>query len=191
MLIDAVVVQSDALAFTADEVAAVTGAAPALDVGLATSLTGEQDAAQMLDLAEWEGLGQWNDPVARTDTAVFVFSPFLRDAAQRSLRERCPLDQLRDLVLSVARWEHAHHRPFAAFRRAVECSDWDFANEIAGDFWHELALLGARLEDLCRGISLVALRARPALAMLLAVIANGKGTSRLRRSPQRRPRTTS
>jgi LuxR family maltose regulon positive regulatory protein len=158
------------------EVAAVAdGIRPAL----ATRLTGRQDAAELLDLAETEGLGYWHaDP--GSDRARFGFSPFIRSGLEAALRRRLDAEELRRLALTVARADLADGRAYPALRGAVEHGDWELASEVMRVHWSDLFDYAAQVRQLFVPVSPVALRRYPLLAMFLAIIFNARGSHRMR-----------
>lgn len=154
--------------------------ADALDVRLAEAISGRSDALHLLEVAEAEGLGSWETPGRRDASAVFVFSPFLRLAAEESLRRERSRPEVREIVRRVARWELERGLAFSALRRAVEIDDAALVDDVLRRHWNELLTYRARLTQLFAHVSLLSLRTRPLVAMVLAIVANASGTQRLR-----------
>lgn len=154
--------------------------ADTVDAGFAAELTGAEDAETLLARAEHDGLGWWTAPPRGPAPAQFVFSPFVRAAAEEALRARLPAPQFRAVVLRVADWERRNGRPFPALRRAVECEHWPLVNDVIREHWYDLLPSGAAVQALFRRVSPATLRSWPLIAMLLAIIANARGDQRLR-----------
>ncbi|QCQ18024.1 LuxR C-terminal-related transcriptional regulator [Microbacterium sp. RG1] len=154
--------------------------ADALDVRLAEAISGRSDALRLLETAEAEGLGSWETPGPRDSTAVFVFSPFLRLAAEESLRRERSRPEVREIIRRVARWELERGLAFSALRRAAEIDDASLVDEVLRRHWNELLTYRGRLTELFAHVPLLALRTRPLVAMVLAIVANASGTQRLR-----------
>ncbi|MDR6199254.1 LuxR family maltose regulon positive regulatory protein [Microbacterium sp. SORGH_AS428] len=154
--------------------------ADALDVRLAEAISGRSDALRLLETAEAEGLGSWETPGPRDSSAVFVFSPFLRLAAEESLRRERSRPEVREIIRRVARWELERGLAFSALRRAAEIDDAPLADEVLRRHWNELLSYRARLTELFAHVPLLSLRTRPLVAMVLAIVANASGTQRLR-----------
>ncbi|WDG18780.1 LuxR C-terminal-related transcriptional regulator [Microbacterium sp. Clip185] len=154
--------------------------ADALDVRLAEAISGRSDALRLLETAEAEGLGSWETPGLRDSSAVFVFSPFLRLAAEESLRRERSRPEVREIVRRVARWELERGLAFSALRRAVEIDDAALIDDVIRRHWNELVTYRGRLTELFAHVPLLSLRTRPLVAMVLAIVANASGTQRLR-----------
>lgn len=154
--------------------------ADALDVRLAEAISGRSDALRFLETAEAEGLGSWETPGPRDASAVFVFSPFLRLAAEESLRRERSRPEVREIIRRVARWELERGLAFSALRRAAEIDDASLVDEVLRRHWNELLSYRARLTELFAHVPLLSLRTRPLVAMVLAIVANASGTQRLR-----------
>lgn len=158
--------------------------ADAVDVELAARLSGEADAAVLLDRAEREGLGQWrghgSHGLRRDAAAVFEPSPFARRALSASARRNLSPGRLRELNTLIAQWELESGHPFSALRRAVEYRDWPLATDTVRRFWNELLPYGLRVTELFRGVPLTVLGRLPLVTTLLAIIANARPDHRLR-----------
>lgn len=169
----------------------VTAAAETLDAELATRLlavadeavTGagavpDADAVTLLDRAEAEGLGLWNQRAEQTPT--FTYTPLVRDAFERRLRAEYPA-LVRKLTMVVAQWEFQSGRVFAALRGAAQAQDWSFASRVVRSSWNELLRNhGAQVRELFRDAPLSLLRKHPLLTTLLAIDYNRTGRHRLR-----------
>lgn len=158
--------------------------ADAVDVDLAIRLTGQEDAARLLDRAEREGLGQWRGHGThgprREAAAVFEPSPFVQRALSASARRNLPSRRLRELSLLIAQWELETGQSFAALRRAVEFREWPLATDTVRRFWNELLPYGVQVTELFRGVPVTVLGRLPLVATLLAIIANARPDHRLR-----------
>lgn len=154
--------------------------ADALDVRLAEAISGRADALRFLEIAEAEGLGSWETPGLRDASAVFVFSPFVRLAAEESLRRERSRPEVREIVRRVARWELERGLAFSALRRAVEIDDAALVDDVLRRHWNEMLTYRARLTQLFAHVPMLSLRTRPLVAMVLAIVANASGTQRLR-----------
>lgn len=158
--------------------------ADAVDVDLARRLTGEADAKGLLDRAEREGLGQWRGggSGARQSGAAALFepSPFVQRALSASARRTLPAAHLRELILTIARWEFDGGQPFSALRRAVDFRDWPLVTDIVRRSWNELLPYGTQITALFRGVPIPVLSRLPLVTTLLAIIANARPDHRLR-----------
>lgn len=158
--------------------------ADSVDVEFAIRLTGEPDAAGLLDRAEREGLGQWrghgSHGLRREAAAVFEPSPFAQRGLSASARRNLPPRRLRELNILIAQWELETGQPFAALRRAVEYRDWALATDTVRRFWNELLPYGLQVTELFRGVPLTVLGRLPLVTTLLAIIANARPDHRLR-----------
>ncbi|GAA2955304.1 LuxR C-terminal-related transcriptional regulator [Microbacterium schleiferi] len=158
--------------------------ADAVDIELAVRLTGEADAAALLDRAEREGLGQWrghgSHGLRREAAALFEPSPFAQRALSASARRNMQAERLRELELSIARWESEHGRPFEALRRATTQRDWPFVTDIVRRSSSELLPYGGQISQLFRDVPLTTLGRLPLVTTLLALIANARPDHRLR-----------
>jgi LuxR family maltose regulon positive regulatory protein len=158
--------------------------ADAVDVELAGRLTGDVDAAGLLDRAEREGLGQWRGHGGhgprRDAAAVFEPSPFAQRALSASARRNLSAARLRELNLTIARWELENARPFEALRRATAHRDWPLVTDIVRRFSNELLPYGAQITALFRGVPVTVLSRLPLVTTLLAIIANARPDHRLR-----------
>ena len=137
-----------------------------------------QEVVGLLDRAEAEGLGLWND--RSRQSATFVYTPAIREAFERRLR-LTGARLVRDLALATAHWELRQSLPYSALRRAVEFSDWELASQVVRGHWNELlSSHGSQLRDLFSGTPLGVLRRQPLIAMLLALVYNAAGHHRIR-----------
>jgi LuxR family maltose regulon positive regulatory protein len=146
----------------------------------ASLLTGRDDAAELLSVAESEGLGQWEPPASPGDQPRFVLAPFLRAGLESALRRRLPANGLRRLALAVARQELAEGRPYPALRRAVENGDMTLATEVLRRHWFELFRYKDQVRALFAPVPMMTLRSLPLVAMFLALLSNAEGPTRLR-----------
>ncbi|MCP2638126.1 LuxR C-terminal-related transcriptional regulator [Microbacterium sp. HD4P20] len=153
----------------------------AIDAEFAAELTGEADAAELLDRAEREGLGIWNatSPHAPSRRS-FELSPVFRRIIERYSRRELPADTVRKLELRVARWHLAGRRPFPAMRIAVAWKEWGLATDIVRESWNEIITGGGGLSTLFADVPLMTLRNLPLVTIVLAISANAQGTQRLR-----------
>jgi LuxR family maltose regulon positive regulatory protein len=153
----------------------------AIDVDFAAELTGEADAADLLDRAEREGLGTWNAASRQASGGrSFELSPVFRRIIANYARRELPAQTLRELKLRVARWHQANQRPYPALRIAVTFKDWDLASDIVRENWNEILRGGQGVSDLFANVPLMTLRNLPLITTVLALRANAVGTQRLR-----------
>ena len=137
-----------------------------------------QEVVGLLDRAEAEGLGLWNE--RSRQSATFVYTPAIREAFERRLRVT-GARLVRDLALATAHWELRQSLPYSALRRAVEFSDWELASQVVRGHWNELlSSHGSQLRELFSGTPLGVLRRQPLIAMLLALVYNASGHHRIR-----------
>ncbi|MBA8816844.1 LuxR family maltose regulon positive regulatory protein [Microbacterium halimionae] len=157
-----------------------TALTDSIDIEFAVELTGYHDAGAMFDLAEREGLGYWAAPGVRGRSSRFFYSPFLQVAAEANIRREQPKEVLQQLEMRIARWDLANGRPLPALRRAIFYRDYAFASDVVREHWFEVLKSGKQLNEIFRGVPMLALRAWPLLSMLLALSANAVGAHRLR-----------
>lgn len=153
--------------------------ADAVDVALASQLTGREDAGDLLDRAEREGLGQWRSQGSGR-AALFEPSPFTQRALSASARRSLRPSRLRELSLVIAQWELDNGRPFEALRRAAAYREWPLITEIVRRHWNELLPYGSEITALFRGTPLTTLGRQPLVTTMLAIIANARPDHRLR-----------
>ncbi|NLP84315.1 hypothetical protein HF576_10670 [Microbacterium sp. CFH 90308] len=153
----------------------------AIDTDFAVELTGEPDAAALLDRAEREGLGIWNaaSPHA-SGIRSFELSPVFRRIIVRYTRRELQPATLRELELRIAGWHLAARRPFPAMRIAVAWKDWDLATDIVRESWNEIIGGRSGLGLLFADVPLMTLRNLPLISIVLAISANANGNQRLR-----------
>lgn len=153
----------------------------AVDVDLATALTGAADAAALLDRAEAEGLGYWAAPPSpdRSDT-LFVLSPVFRRTAERSARRTLPAERVRAADTRVARWHLAAGRALPALQAALRARDGDLVTDVVREHWYDLIRSAAEVRASLGRVPALTLRNRPLQSMLLAILWNAQGAHRLR-----------
>ncbi len=155
-----------------------TSVADELTVELAAALSRDEESGRMLDRAEREGLGLWSASPARG--RLFRFAPPVREAFELRLRADHPTE-IRDLVLATARWEAGHGVHFRALERARQFEDWGLATAVVREGWPVLLSNHARqVRELFASVSVLTMRKLPLISMMLAIIYNARGVSRLR-----------
>lgn len=151
--------------------------ADAVTEELAEQLSGHEDALALLERAEREGLGMWTH--ARSGD-VFALSPHWRERLEIGLTSKRAGDLPRLRALTAA-WSLEHGLPFTALRLAVAEGDWAVVDGIVRRHWYDLISAHARqVRELFAGISALRLRRHPLVTMMLAILYNARGSSRLR-----------
>lgn len=153
--------------FDAHTLASLTrmSVADAVDPGLARTLTGDADAAHLLDDLEIFGFGRWSSDAA----PVFVFAPFVRSLMRRELQRTYPaeLPRLRRAAVEGALRRRA---PAEALRLAVEQDDLALASHVIMSGWnHLLENDGKTVVRLLGRLPLSRLKDEPLIAMILAI----------------------
>lgn len=151
-----------------------------VDERLAAELSGCADARELLDRAEAEGLGAWLSGSDEPASALFEVSPVFRRHFSARISQQLDGEELQGLQLKISRWHAEHGRAYAAMSAAVDAKNWEFANEVALQFYLELLIVGTPLTDLFREVPVLSLRGHPFLAILLAIRSNASGGNRLR-----------
>ncbi|MBT2484211.1 MULTISPECIES: LuxR C-terminal-related transcriptional regulator [unclassified Microbacterium] len=153
--------------FDSDDLASLTrmSIADAVDPGLARTLTGDADAAHLLDDLETFGFGRWSSDAA----PVFVFAPFVRSLMRRELQRSYPAEvpRLRRAAVEGALRRRA---PAEALRLAVEQDDLALASHVIMSGWNNLLENdGKTVVRLLGRLPLSRLKHEPLIAMILAI----------------------
>lgn len=139
--------------------------ADAVDPGLARTLTGDPDAARLLDDAEAFGFGHWSSDAA----PLFVFTPVARLLLRRELR-RSYAAELPRLQRAAVDGALRRRAPAEALRLAVEQDDLALASRVIMMSWnHLLENDGKTVVRLFGRMPLSRLKEEPLVAMILAI----------------------
>ena len=148
-----------------------------VDVALAEALSGDPNAARILDAAESFGFGAWSGAGAGR---TFRYAPFARLLLRREL-QRAHLEELPSLRRTAAEWALRNGNPIDALRLSVEGDDLALASRVVTATWYELLENhGRAVIDVLGDVPLSRLRDEPLLVMLLAICYNATRTRRLR-----------
>ena len=145
-----------------------------VDVDLATELTGDPEAPRWLDIAESEGIGQWQ-PLAGSGEVIFTMSPFFMRTLDRVVRSRTDTETQRAADLAVAAWEFRHGNGYVAVRRAADAEAWSMVNDIICVDWHDLLRSPNAIMRTLEALTPAQLQTYPFSALMLGVIANRRG----------------
>lgn len=145
--------------------------AEVLTPALAATLTGSDDPARLLGIIEGAGLGWWT---SGDDSAVFSFSPEVREGMRREVARRFP-DEVPRLRRAVMRWSLDNGREVEAFRQAVALRDWAFTNEILLRGYWKLLPHRALVVTTIATVPKRTLAKQPLLAVLYAMLLNADG----------------